>query len=232
MKYVPSALIGQMSGSQGSTVASHNRYGSYLRNRTIPVNPNSPAQSTIRALLAAFSQQWRILTAGQQTGWRSLSELLPRTDVQGQTIVLAGNIFYNSFNITRDSVSLARLDTAPALVEVPPSFNILDAQLSVGGPTMTLFPGIINGTATNRLLISATPALSAGITFVKPSLYRNITTIVGDTILASDVQAAYETIFGADWQTQEGMQISFRGIGVSDTGFVGAFQNELATIGP
>jgi hypothetical protein len=69
MKYTPSALVSEFSGKQGSTVASHNRYGPYFRNRVIPTNPNSSSQQNARNNLKAAAQAWKSLTSTQRASW-------------------------------------------------------------------------------------------------------------------------------------------------------------------
>ena len=47
MLFVPT--IGtKLSGSLGGIVASHNRFGSYFRQRTVPVNPDTADQQMVR----------------------------------------------------------------------------------------------------------------------------------------------------------------------------------------
>lgn len=223
MKYVPGPMFGQFSGSQGNTVASHNRYGSYTRNRVIPVNPSTPDQTAIRTLLTSFSQNWRDLTDGERTGWRDLADLDPTVDTQGQTIVLSGQAYYVGFNIQRDTVGLVRLDVAPALVEVPPAILSAVFAINGGGATMEYTPAVDDGSATNFQVIQATSPLSAGINFISRSLYKNLGAIAGDDPVAppEDIEPIYSAVFGDAWQTSTGMKIAFRIIGISDSGFRG-----------
>jgi hypothetical protein len=84
MKYVPGAFVGVLSRSQGSTTASHNRFGAYLRNRIIPVNPNTSKQADARATLASNSSRYRTLSEGQRAGWAALGAQITRLDTLGQ----------------------------------------------------------------------------------------------------------------------------------------------------
>ncbi len=221
MKYVPSMFIGQLSGSEGSTTASHNRFASYFRNRTIPVNPRTPAQTLVRDALTSFSQNWKILSASAQSAWEQIAALVPLTNSQGQVFFLPGQSFYIRFNLQRRSVGLARLDVAPAAVEVPPSFTsvtiVLDGTLGV----LTVSPIVVDGTGTNFMVIYATPVLTAGRQFIKPSDYRVISGPPANSVIPFDRLASYELVFGAGWRTQVGMRIAFKFKGVSDSGFQG-----------
>lgn len=221
MKYVPSMFIGQLSGSEGSTTASHNRFASYFRNRTIPVNPRTPAQTLVRDALTSFSQNWKTLSASAQSGWEQIAALVPLQNTQGQTFFLPGQSFYIRFNLTRRTVGQARLDVAPAAVEVPPSFTSSSIILNGGGAILTVSPIVVDGTGTNFVTIYATPVLSAGRQFIKPSDYRLLSGQNADFAIPNDRLAAYETVFGSGWQTQVGMRIAFKFKGISDAGFQG-----------
>lgn len=115
MKYVPSALIGQLSKSQGSTTASHNRFGSYFRNRVVPVNPQTAKQTTQRNDLQELSQQYRQLTEAQRLGWAALGLNMVRLDSQGQAYTLTGLQAYTSINRNRRLLGLADSSSAPAI---------------------------------------------------------------------------------------------------------------------
>lgn len=117
MKYVPSALIGQLSKSMGSTTGSHNRFGAYLRNRTIPVNPNTTKQATQRATIQAASAAWRALTDIQRAGWAALGASMSRVDSLGQTYNLTGLQAYTSVYRNLVTIGVAPLSAAPALTE-------------------------------------------------------------------------------------------------------------------
>ena len=107
MKYVPGPFVGQLSGSQGNTTASHNKFGSYLRNRVVPVDPRTAKQLAVRALIQGFSEFWRTLSQAQRDGWSFLGDQMTRLDTQGQSYTLTGLQAFTSINMNRDVLSLA-----------------------------------------------------------------------------------------------------------------------------
>lgn len=117
MKYVPGLTVGQLSGSAGNTTASRNRFGSYLRTRNVPVNPNTARQSTVRSQFASISQGWRALTSAQRAGWTALGLQMTRQDSQGVTYTLDGSQAYQSVNRNLSTVGGALLSNAPAYAE-------------------------------------------------------------------------------------------------------------------
>lgn len=113
MKYVPSALIGRLSRSAGSTTAGHNRFGAYLRNRVIPTNPSTSKQTAVRGSLGTLSTAWRGLTAGQRAGWTALGASIVRTDSLGQTYTLTGQQAFVSLNRNLFTLGVVTLLEAP-----------------------------------------------------------------------------------------------------------------------
>lgn len=221
MRYLPSAFIGQLAGTMGCTVATHSRYSSFFRNRVMPVNPKTPAQTIVRDLMTSLTQNWRGLTAAQQQAWSQLAQTAPRRNIQGKQIVLTGHAFYLHLNLFRNQVNLARIDVAPPLIETPPSFTSTANVVNGTGAAMTTFPVIVDSSGTNFFTVWATPPLSPGIQFVGATDYRLLTFSISTAILPFDILAAYEAVFGAGWQTFVGMKIGIKLQGIADSGFEG-----------
>ena len=137
----------QLSGSLGGVVAAHGPFGPYLRARSIPVNPNSPRQVSIRTAMGVNSSRWtNILTPAERLGWEEYAQGTPITDSFGDDIILPGRNMYLRANNFRTSIGIPQVDTAPATP-------------GVGIPcALTLF-----GDTTDGIQIqSALPALAAG----------------------------------------------------------------------
>lgn len=79
-----------LSGKDGGTVYSRNRFGAYTRTKVIPVNPNTPAQAQARGRLAAGSTAWLNLTAAQRSDWEVYASNTTFTDVFGNPYNLTG----------------------------------------------------------------------------------------------------------------------------------------------
>lgn len=78
-------LTAPQSGSQAGTTASRNRFGQYLRTRAIPVQPRTPKQTGVRALMAIGSSAWRSQTAPVQTAWNDYAAQISRSDSLGSS---------------------------------------------------------------------------------------------------------------------------------------------------
>lgn len=119
MKYKP--LIGdQMSGSMGGVVASHNKGGTYFRQRAIPVNSNTSFQQAVRSVFTSLAAAWNgTLTQAQRDAWKVYADNTPVTDRIGATIVLPPMSMYIRSNTARLQMGLARVDAGPTTFGLP-----------------------------------------------------------------------------------------------------------------
>jgi len=150
------------SGSQAGTTSSHNRFGQYTRNRSIPVNPRSTQQGTVRARLAANAAAWRALTSNQRAGWSDLAISMNRSDALGQSYSLTGFLAYVSVNNNNVAAGNATVTDAPALV-TPPS--LLTALITLTAASMSIAYTVTPLAAGNRLFSYVSPQRSAGVSF-------------------------------------------------------------------
>jgi len=118
----------QISGSVGGTTWSHNRYGAYKRNRSVPVNPNTDRQVAIRNAVRALTIGWQnTLTEAQRGQWDTYAANVAWINHLGQSVYLTGMNHYVRSNTTMVSLGFARTDDAPSI------FNIGAAELALGG---------------------------------------------------------------------------------------------------
>lgn len=202
MKYVPSALIGQLSRSQGSTTASHNRFGSYFRNRVIPANPRTTQQSYVRAVFGSWSQWWRGLTQLQRDAWVTLGLTMSRTDTQGQTYTLTGLQAFMSCNTNLWTVvGGGAPPSSPAISDPGGLTPIALTDLSITAIDASAGTVAINGVLgdmTSQEQFQASAPVSAGKMQVPSSAYRDIR-IVDNSSATLPIAAggSYTAVFGS-----------------------------------
>lgn len=218
VKYVPGPFIGQLSGTLGNTVASHNRNGSYLRARVVPVNPNTARQTLFRNNVQELAQLWKTCTAAQQNAWRSLGDQMERLNPQGQTYTLSGFQAFMSNNQNRRLLSIADTLVAPAMPTVDVLTSMTLTYITIGGFDVAYTPTPLG--AEEHLVVFATGPKSPGVNFASNGDFRLIQ--IGAAAGASplDITTAYEAIFGA---TTEGQKIFVRGLIMNEDGFAGDF---------
>lgn len=116
----------QRSGSAGGSVWSRNRYGAYVRNRSVPVNPNTDRQGVVRNSVKALTIAWQnTLTQAQRDAWDVYAKNVSWLNKLGQPVNLTGLNHYVRSNAPRALCSLARLDAAPTV------FNLAAAELNL-----------------------------------------------------------------------------------------------------
>lgn len=120
--------IVQMSGSIAGNTFARNRYGNYVRSRIAPVNPQSPRQSAIRAIVAFVTTLWlSTLTQLQRDAWAVFANNVPAKNKLGEVINLSGFNQFVKSNIVAVNVGLAPILDAPVIFDLPgedPEFNI------------------------------------------------------------------------------------------------------------
>lgn len=109
-----------MSGSIGGNTFARNRYGSYIRARTKPVNPNTPGQQSVRAAIAWLVEHWsQTLDADQRAAWGHYADNLNMLNKLGEVMRLSGfNHFVRSNAIRKRNGDTVVLD-GPSIFEIP-----------------------------------------------------------------------------------------------------------------
>jgi len=126
VKFTPGAFIGEYSGKQGSTVASHNRNGPYLRNRAIPVNPNTTTQQNNRNNFSAATKAWAALSSTNKAAWTAAALNVNLFDRLGRAYTPTGHQYFVSCCRT-----IFVYDATAALPTVPPTAAAPAALLSI-----------------------------------------------------------------------------------------------------
>lgn len=127
------------SGSIGGTTFARNAGGSYARQRTKPVNPNTPRQQTARAIISALVAEFGLtLTAAQRSAWAVYADAISVVNRLGESIKLSG---YNHF-IRSNSVILqcggSMVADGPTDLTLPPADEGLTVAISEATQQMTI----------------------------------------------------------------------------------------------
>lgn len=116
----------QRSGSIGGTTWSRNRYGAYIRNRSVPVNPNTDRQVAVRNIVRALTIAWQnVLTQAQRDAWNVYASNVTWLNRLGQSVNLTGLNHYIRSNTPRLQSDSTRVDAGPVV------FNLATAELEL-----------------------------------------------------------------------------------------------------
>lgn len=227
MKYLPGLMVGQLSGSTGSTTASHNSQGSYFRSKVKPVNPNTTAQNFVRDRFALPSESWRGLTDAQRQGWKSLGAQMTAVDALGNPYTLNGFQAYMSVNRYRLQLNLTVLSSAPALTSASWLTALGPIVADSVVPTFTVAFTPTPVPANSYLLIRATRPISPGRSFIGPTQYRNMFTVNPAGASPADILANYTARFGT---LIAGYKVGIQAVPFIANGFRGAPLTAVVTI--
>jgi hypothetical protein len=129
----------QRSGKQGGIVWSHNAGGPYVRNRSIPTNPNTDRQVAVRNAVRTLAIAWdQTLTQVQRDAWDLYGANVSWTNRLGQTITLTGLNHYIRSNTFRLISIIARVDAAPIDFELAIAEANLSATASEATQDLTI----------------------------------------------------------------------------------------------
>lgn len=131
--------ITEMRGSIAGNVFSRNRYGAYVRARTVPVNPNTARQQAVKAAIATLTDRWpNILTAVQRTAWNLYASSVGMKNKLGETIFLSGFNHFIRSNVTRETGPTVLIDDGPVVFELPAQDPTLAVTCSEATQVLTI----------------------------------------------------------------------------------------------
>lgn len=219
-KFTAGVGFGQASGSIAGTTYSRNRFGPYIRNRAVPVNPSTSPQASVRARFGAQAAAWRGLSTAERLQWNTQAPLISLVDTLGQTYTPSGAQFYSSVNLYRQITGQAAL-TVPPVTDTPPALLTLGGTAAAGTPALSItFSAPI--AAGDFLILQATAPNSAGRNFFGRSEYKQIAVLDNGDTTPFDALSAYNAVFGALGTGDAGAKISIRAVPVSANGFAQA----------
>lgn len=109
-----------ISGSVGGNTYSRNRFGRYMRQKSIPVNPNTAGQQSVRNALGALTTIWSsTLTAVQRTAWNLYASNVDMLNKLGETINLTGFNHFIRSNLEYLRQFSATINAGPVVFELP-----------------------------------------------------------------------------------------------------------------
>lgn len=134
----PGPLAGQISGRLASSVFSHNKGGTYVRNGTIPIKVLTPAALAAKARLQAVSQAWQALSAAERLSWLTWAQSNPRVNRLGQSITLPANAAFISLNTRLLQAGASMIDVPPLGTAPGPLATLsLEADIGAGDVAIT-----------------------------------------------------------------------------------------------
>lgn len=117
--FLPSHLIGAISGSIGAFTFKLTRHGPVISRRPRQSRYRSPRQDLSRARFQNLCLAWRALTTPQRQAWASFAVHLPRTNALGIPHPISGFHHFISHNTPAYMLSLPLIPDPPPLTQLP-----------------------------------------------------------------------------------------------------------------
>ncbi len=174
----------QASGSLGGITASRNRGGMYFRARSIPTDPATTFQVSIRNSMILVVGLWTtLLTQTQRDDWALYASLVTLPGPLGDPITVSGFNMFVRTNVNNDQNGLPIADDAPT------DFNLGDTGLVTFGATAIANAISVSFDNTSpwaniddgALLLYVSRPQNVTINFFKGP-FRRITPVLGITI--------------------------------------------------
>lgn len=116
----PGTTVSEIRGSIAGQTFSRNRFGMYVRQRSVPVNPNSPSQAQARGRVATCSTYWRdTLTQAQRDAWDAYAAATSWKNALGMDISLTGLNMFMRTNQAALLCGASIITAAPATPGIP-----------------------------------------------------------------------------------------------------------------
>ena len=193
-RIVLGSVVATISGSVAGCTYSRNRYGPYVRNRSIPVNPSSGPQVAVRQVFADLATAWNVdLDDAERAAWNLYAlNTFTANGMTGFNAFVAANAARRGFG--------ARIDDAPGI------FNLTElSPISIGTmvPATNAVPIVFNNAdewANNDdgyLFLSWGRPVNESVLFFKGPFQRGAvsSTITGDAVTPPTSPFAGFTVF-------------------------------------
>lgn len=185
--------VSEIRGSIGGQVFAKNANGSYIRNRTAPVNPRTTRQVTVRNNLAGVANGWRDLDDAQRNSWIAATPNFPYTNREGQSKLYTGQQLYNTLNMSLVSIGQLPIFNAPTPMSTFGAIGVVAMDAST--PEVEVGVSVPPGVEWQVQAFSTGP-VSPGVMRPNSRPFFLVGTFSGSALTA-DLLAEYTVRFGA-----------------------------------
>ena len=196
MKFINSIFTPDLSGRQGGSVFSKNKYGGYIKQFTAPSNPRTAYQQNVRAFFAACSREWANLTDAQRNNWDSLAATTQIVK-KGVSYSLTGFNYFVKLNRNLQDIAepfYQDISRATLITPADLSGSTVSVITTPGSEEIMLFiPATLD--ADTKAIVYATPQLKSSRKTNWNQL-RAIGTIDGTFTSGGSIKTMYLAKFG------------------------------------
>lgn len=195
----------EIRGKVGGKVYSRNASGAFVRMYVKGVNANTSKQQAVRNNFSTLSSAYRTLTDAQRATYENLRTFYTTTDGVGNVVTPTAPQLFNRLNgvlLQNGVINIAQIMfSCPApvpVVGISAAAPLADISSTDMYAAITFANGQTTVPADQRLVISATSAISAGISKVPARLFTRVTTLAaGSNTNSVDIQPDYIAVYSA-----------------------------------
>lgn len=185
----------EIRGKIGGKVYSRNASGAFVRKYVKPTNANTTKQQSVRNGFATLSSAYRTLSDADRASYESMRQFYKTTDSIGNVVTPTAPQLFNRLNgvLLQNGIinTGSLLTTCPApvnLVGIKTAAPTSDVSATDMFPAITFDDNTSLVPADQSLIVSATPAISAGIKKVPANVFSRINSLVAGTDTSSENQ--------------------------------------------
>jgi hypothetical protein len=194
----------EIRGKVGGKVYSRNASGAFVRMYVKGVNANTTKQQAVRNNFASLSSAYRTLTDAQRATYENLRTFYTTTDGVGNVVTPTAPQLFNRLNgvlLQNGVINTTTLKTtcpAPvALIGITSAAPLFDVSSQSLVTDVTFANASTSVPADQSLIVSATSAISAGISKVPARLFTRIATQAAAAITdIVDIGTSYIAVYG------------------------------------
>lgn len=186
--------VGEISGSVGANCYSRNRYGPYMRLRSVPTLVQNAYTYAVREAFSNASRLWFDLTEKEQEAWNQWSRLNPVTDRLGAKVVLAGNAAFIRINSFLLQAGLSTRYTPP-VGENPQSLASITLSTDMGAGNFQIAYTATPLAADTHLVVFACLRQTLQQNFLR-NAWRLLKVSAAEAASPYDMQSDFEGRFG------------------------------------
>lgn len=219
------SFVTDMRGKIGGSIYSKNGSGSYVKNLTVPINPNTSRQQAVRNDLKQLSQLWRTASDEERKAWNMAALNQPRQDDLGNTYTQSGFNMFVGVNMIGKALGGA-VKANPPQPTPPPDLGDIELVYDAVTPAINMTESGAAVPADTSWIIYMTAPISTGNNSWTSLLSQVIVLPAGTGVSPYNLYAAYVAKFGAP---VIGQKSGFKCVPVHNTSYVqgGAVYKEV-----
>jgi hypothetical protein len=187
-------IISELRGKEAGVIFSRNAYGSYMKQKVSPVNPQTALQQDQRQQMGNLAKLWATLTAGEKAAWDNLGAQVTRVNRFGDTTNYTGFALFMKCNRNILLCGQAAIVDAPSVPQISTlAITAFTADESTPNILVTFTPTPV--AADEYLFCYITPNIVTGRRFVK-NYYRLVKKLAAAGTSPDNVYASWNGLFG------------------------------------